>query len=220
MKIYENGKNWIIEDYLELNFIKEISEILENNKHNLISDKKGYSTEGKNSNQYWLINLYKKFFISDKNYYEFEKKYRNEILSRLKKSGLLDKDFEKSISLNLRNSWIVSSEENSYHSIHNHCGKNLGISTVVYIKVPRTNVESEISNDIYFVMDSNSNQMFYYNLPPSIHINPEVGKLLIFPDWILHGTYPQTKGIRQTFNVDYQLLSNYERSNKKFIGYF
>ena len=38
-----------------------------------------------------------------------------------------------------------------------------------------------------------------------LHINPEVGKLLIFPDWILHGTYPQTKGIRQSFNIDYAL---------------
>ena len=45
-------------------------------------------------------------------------------------------------------------------------------------------------------------------------INPEVGKLLIFPDWVLHGTYPQTKGTRQTLNVDYKLTFEENKKNK------
>lgn len=31
MKVYENGKNWIIEDQLDCNLVKEISEILKEN---------------------------------------------------------------------------------------------------------------------------------------------------------------------------------------------
>ena len=29
---------------------------------------------------------------------------------------------------------------------------------------------------------------------------------LIFSNWIPHGTYPQTKGIRQTFNANFYMI--------------
>jgi hypothetical protein len=62
-------------------------------------------------------------------------------------------------------------------------------------------------------MNSGPNNVFYHSNSKIIHINPEVGKLLIFPDWIIHGTYPQTKGIRQTFNVDYHFIFDEKPKN-------
>ena len=105
--------------------------------------------------------------------------------------------------MNPSNAWSVIGEENSYHTIHSHNeGIFDGISTLVYLEVPETNVKDEAENDIFLVTRVGSGNPFYYKIPPYSSINPEVGKLLIFPDWVLHGTYPQTKGIRQTFNID------------------
>lgn len=58
------------------------------------------------------------------------------------------------------------------------------------------------------------NNILYNNRPKLIDINPEVGKLLIFPSWIIHGTCPQTKGTRQTFNLDFTFFNKEYNKNK------
>jgi len=218
MLFYENGKNWIIEDQLNPALVSEISNILEKNHNQLFKDKKGYSTTGKNAEQYWLINTRRKLQINDNKFYEFVEEYQNQILSRVKRSGLLNKKSEDSISLEYKDSWTVISEEHSYHTIHHHNGHNYGVSTVLYINVPDTNIEDEPDNNIFFAMNCDQKLEFYVNQLPYITINPEVGKLLIFPDWIPHGTYPQTKGIRQTFNIDFEYVIKKEKL--KSIKYF
>ena len=55
MKIYENGKNWLIEDQLDSNLVKKINDLIDNNLNNLLKLKKGYSTSGEDAHQYWLI---------------------------------------------------------------------------------------------------------------------------------------------------------------------
>jgi len=218
MRIYENGKNWIIEDQLNPALVSEISNILEKNHNKLPKNKKSFSTKGKNAEQYWLIDIGKNFQINDNEFYEFVEKYQNQILSRVKKSNLLDEKIQDTISLEYRDSWTVIAEEHSYHAVHHHHGYGNSISTALYINVPCTNIENEFENNIFFIMNSDPKTKFYTNQPPYITINPEVGKLLIFPDWILHGTYPQTKGIRQTFNIDFEYVSKKEKS--KSIKYF
>jgi len=49
------------------------------------------------------------------------------------------------------------------------------------------------------------------SFPSFLHIDPKPGKILIFPHHVPHGTYPQTKGIRQTFNMDY--MFEYKSNN-------
>lgn len=218
MKIYENGKNWVIEDQLNPSLVSEISNILEKNHNQLFKDKEGYSTQGKNAEQYWIINSQKKFCTNNNEFYEFVEKYQNQILSRVNKSGLLDEETKNLMSLKCNDSWTVIAEEHSYHTIHHHNGYGYGISTVLYINVPDTNVEDEQDNNIFFAMNCGVKPRFYLNQPSCLTINPEVGKLLIFPDWILHGTYPQTKGIRQTFNMDFRIDIKEEKS--KSIKYF
>jgi hypothetical protein len=36
--------------------------------------------------------------------------------------------------------------------------------------------------------------------------SPKIGDFFIFPIHVLHGTYPQSEGIRQTLNLDFEVL--------------
>jgi len=216
MKVYENNNAWIIEDYLDVNLVEEIRTIIKDNLNNLYKNKEGYSTTGKNSEQYWLIHQKYNFFIGDSRFYDFQKEYKNQILNRIKEADLFDERRKKDINLQYINAWSVIGEENSYHTIHNHNEGTFDvISTLVYLEVPETNVENESDNNIFLVTDSGPRNLFYNKNNSYTSINPEVGKLLIFPGWVLHGTYPQTKGIRQTFNLDYGLRLKENNKNNK-----
>jgi hypothetical protein len=207
MRIYQNKNCWIIEDYLNTSFVGEIKLIIQENLDNLYKNKEGYSTSGKNSEQYWLTHKKDGFFVNDSRFYKFEEEYKNQILNRIKSANLFDEKRKESIDLDYMNAWSIIGEENSYHTIHCHNeGIFDGISTLVYLEVPDTNIEDDPENNIFLATNVGPKNLFYYENSNCLSINPEVGKLLIFPDWVLHGTYPQTKGIRQTFNVDYHAI--------------
>ncbi len=217
MKIYENGDNWIIEDQLDKNLVKKIKNLVNLNLKDLLKLKKGYSTTGKNAEQYWLIKKDSNFYFKNKDFEDIKKEYKDNILNRLKKSNLLDENI-KNLDIDNKNSWSVIGEENSFHSAHFHNnGEFCGISTVLYLNIPESNVENSCENNLFLIMNSGPNNRFYLSNQKIIDINPKVGKLLIFPDWIIHGTYPQTKGIRQTFNIDYHFI--FEEKNKKIFKY-
>ena len=214
MRVYKNKDSWIIDDYLDTSLVQEIRTIIQDNLSSLYKDKEGYSTTGKNAEQYWLINQKNEnnFHVNDSRFYDFEREYKNQILNRIKVSDLFDEKKKEDIDLNLQGSWSVIGEENSYHTIHCHNEGNFdGIATFVYLEVPETNREDESENNLFLATYVGPKNPYYYENAPILDINPEVGKLLIFPDWLPHGTYPQTKGIRQTFNIDYRIV----RANKK-----
>ena len=218
MKVFQDKECWFIEDYLDDSIIEEIRTIIQENLNNLYKNKEGYSTTGKNAEQYWLIHQKDDFFVQDSRFYDFEKKYKNQILNRIKVSNLFDERNKEDIDLNPSNAWSVIGEENSYHTIHSHNeGIFDGISTLVYLEVPETNVKDEPENDIFLVTSVGPKNPYYYENTHVLDINPEVGKLLIFPNWVLHGTYPQTKGIRQTFNIDYRLILKQKNKTTKFF---
>lgn len=220
MRVYENKNCWVIEDYLDLNFVQEIKLIIQENLNNLYKNKEGYSTTGKNAEQYWLVDKKSSFFISDSKFYKFEEEYKSQILNRIKAADLFDEKRKENIDLEHINAWSVIGEENSYHTMHCHNdGLFDGISTLVYLEVPETNVEDEPENNLFLATHVGPKNPFYYENTPSLNINPEVGKLLIFPDWILHGTYPQTKGIRQTFNSDYKIVPANKKDKSKNFSY-
>jgi hypothetical protein len=217
MKIYENGNNWIIEDQLDNKLVEKITNNINENLSNLLKLKEGYSTTGKNAEQYWLEKKEDNFYFQDKDFEDIKNNYKNNILNRLIKSNLLNEKL-KHLDIDNKNCWSVIGEENSFHSAHFHNnGEFWGISTVLYINVPESNEESLCENNLFLIMNSGPNNRFYHSNPKVIDINPKVGKLLIFPDWIIHGTYPQTKGIRQTFNIDYHFI--FEEKNKKILKY-
>jgi len=210
VKIIEYSNNWFIEDQLDDELLNDIKNFCDNNLEFLYADKEDYSTTGDNAEQYWFQkNGEKPFYYKNKEYEEIEKRFREGIYGRLKAASLLKSD--DNIQLRQATAWTVIGEEGSYHTIHTHDdGLTGGISVVLYLNVPDS---KDFSNSIFLILHSDPSNHFIERRCPSIHhIKPEVGKVLIFPYNIPHGTYPQTKGIRQTFNVDYELYKNKKSS--------
>jgi len=216
MKIYENGLNWIIEDQLDETIVEKISNLINDNSNDFPNLKEGFSTTGKNSEQYWLRKPDEDYCYKSKIFENIEKQYKFQILNRLKISGVLKPKILKNIDIKSENCWTIIGEENSYHTPHFHSdGDGETISTVLYLRVPETNIEDEPDNNLYLIMNSGPKTRLYLNKPKYLTINPEVGKMLIFPDWIIHGTCPQSRGIRQTFNMDYSFI----KQNNSIIKY-
>ena len=212
MKIIEYGTNWLIEDQLKNELLNDIKKFFDNHLEYLHTDKEEYSTTGDNAEQYWINKKGKKrFYYKNKEYEDIERRFRKEIHGRLKAASLLKTD---DIQLRQSTAWTVIGEEGSYHKIHTH-GDGLidGVSVVLYLNVPDS---KDASNSICLVLHTDPSSKFINKSCPSVHhIKPEVGKVLIFPHHIPHGTYPQTKGIRQTFNIDYQ----FSRESKSSLNY-
>lgn len=209
MKIYINNRNWLIEDQLDKNLVDSMRDIVNNNLNDFLKLKKGYSTNGENAEQYWIEKGTPHLYFDNEEFQKIKKDYKNEILKRLKKSELLCEDVSNNLDIDNQSCWTVIGEENSFHTAHCHNGgSSNGISTVLYLNVPETNMEGDPKNNIFLIMNSDSNSATYRCNPSVIDINPRVGKLLIFPEWIIHGTYPQSKGVRQTFNMDYYFTNS------------
>ena len=203
MKIIEYGNNWFIEDQLDNELLNDIKCFFDKNLEFLYADKEDYSTQGENSEQYWIEKRGNKpFYYKNKEYENIERRFREGIYGRLKAASLLKTD---DTQLQQSTAWTVIGEEGSYHNIHIHReGRMEGISAVLYLNIPDS---EDRSNSIFLVLHTDpSNKFFKQGCPSIYHIHPEVGKVLIFPFHIPHGTYPQTKGIRQTFNIDYNFL--------------
>ena len=202
MNIIEYGNSWVIEDQLNTELVNDIKNFLDNHLEFLYKDKKGYSTMGDNARQYWIEKkIEKSFNYKNQEYENIEQRFRKKVYGRLKAASLLNND---NIELHQNAAWTVIGEKDSYHTVHTHSDDRMdGIVTVLYLNVPKSEHEDK-SNSIFLVLHTDPSRYFISQGCSSVHhIKPEVGKLLIFPDHIPHGTYPQTKGIRQTFNVDY-----------------
>jgi len=213
MNIIETGTSWVIKDKLNSDLVNEFKEFLNNNLDFLYKDKKGYSTTGKNAEQYWIKfgRDGDKFSYKNSQYDVIEKKLTKEIYERLKSTTLL-RDETRSVAIEIESgsTWTVVGEEGSYHTIHNHISDDgiflSGISVVLYLSVPKK-VEG-YDNDIYLVLHTDlPNPYTREPISNVYHCEVEVGTLLIFPNHILHGTYPQTKGTRQTFNIEYKFTT-------------
>lgn len=202
MKIAEYGNNFLIEDQLENELLNDIKNFFDKHIDFLYEDTEGYSTTGDNAKQYWIDKKGDKYFnYKNKEYEDIERRFREGIHGRLKAASLLRSD---DIQLRQGSAWTVVGEEGSYHTFHTH-GDGLidGVSVVLYLNVPDPDSKDYL-NSICLVLHTDPASAFLHKACPNVyHVNPEVGKVLIFPFHIPHGTYPQTKGIRQTFNVDY-----------------
>ena len=209
MKIIEYGNNWLIEDQLDNELLNDIKNFFDKHLDFLHSDKEGYSTTGDNAKQYWIEKIGENpFYYKNKEHEDIQRRLKKEIYGRLKAASLLKID---NVGLKQNGAWTVIGQEGSYHTIHDHCeGRINGISIVLYLNVPEPKHKS---NSTYFVFHTNPTSDYIKEGCNSIiHINPEVGKVLIFPLHIPHGTYPQTKGIRQTFNIDFDFVFNSKSS--------
>ena len=181
MDVIEYGNNWFIEDQLDNELLNDIKNFFDKNLEFLYNDKEGYSTTGHNAEQYWIKKKgNNEFLYKNKEYEDIERRFREGIHGRLKAASFLKTN-------NTQGDGFID-----------------GISVVLYLNVPDSEDSKDSSNSICLVLHTDPSSNFLNKSCPSVyHIKPEVGKVLIFPYNIPHGTYPQTKGIRQTFNIDY-----------------
>ena len=150
----------------------------------LVSDTTNRSTTGKNCMQYDLTP-----FID--NWSPLIYNIRLQAGQLLNDKGLITWND----TLDLLSVWTVLGEEDSFHKVHLHTKEEDFISTVSYLAVNE--------------YDENKPGSFFAIIDDQVYLkNPKVGDMIVIPSNVLHGTHPQGKGLRQTFNVDFKISRN------------
>ena len=107
---------------------------------------------------------------------------------------LKDSKIDKIKKIKIINLWVVKQLKNEYNPIHYHDGQ---LSGVGYLKIPKNmnqnkmvkNKKIKTNGTIDFI---NGQRSF---LSKSIYnLNPKVGDLVLFPNYLMHTAYP--------FNID------------------
>jgi hypothetical protein len=183
MKLNNNffKEDWLLINVLNIDEIEnKVKEMIKIEKPISLDEK---STKGEKSKQYMLYDYFKD----------------NEVLNNIKEEILKNLNYINIRGeLILKSAWTVFGYKGSYHTVHRHNNKINHISTVFYLNVPKTMQKSQNGNFYCFLNKENNIEYFSYR--------PKKGDLIIMPVWILHGVYPQEKGLRQTLNLDFELV--------------
>ena len=122
-----------------------------------------------------------------------EKNLSKELIKNIK-NYLKASEIEKIKKIKIINLWVVKQLKNEYNPIHYHSGQ---LSGVGYLKIPKNmnqnktvkNKKIKTNGTIDFI---NGQRSF---LSKSIYnLNPKVGDLVLFPNYLMHTAYP--------FNID------------------
>jgi hypothetical protein len=145
------------------------------------ADLTNLSTTGYNVEQYYLIENESLF-----------RNIQNKVIEQFKR--YMNNDFK------LKSSWTILGEENSYHTVHKHHDAINFIASVLYLEVP-PNPDIHRSGGFYYFLNRNKGKGI-----KNLEIYPQIGDLIFMPVHILHGSYPQSKGLRQTLNMDFEVI--------------
>jgi len=122
-----------------------------------------------------------------------KKKLSKELIKNIE-NYLKDSKINKIKEIKIINLWVVRQLKNEYNPIHYHDGQ---LSGVGYLKIPKNmnqnkmvkNKKIKTNGTIDFI---NGQKNF---LSKSIYnLNPKVGDLVLFPNYLMHTAYP--------FNID------------------
>jgi hypothetical protein len=121
--------------------------------------------------------------------------------------------------------WSIHSYEGDYNPLHDHGGKTpLGLSSILYLKVPPVIAAKQAVADggapklnmasgncdgfTQFVWGATGMRDFSLLRPPTQqYVKPEVGKLIIFPNWLLHRVEPFFgEGERRTLSCNMDVV--------------
>jgi uncharacterized protein (TIGR02466 family) len=172
-----------------------------------------------------LNNYVEKSHVSKKN--DYSSKLASQIKSEIKISNsfikkTLSKELIKNIKNYLKKSevkkikeikiinlWVVRQFKNEYNPIHYHDGQ---LSGVGYLKIPKNmnqnklvkNKKIKTNGTIDFI---NGQKNF---LSKSIYnLNPKLGDLIIFPNYLMHTAYPfNVDGERRSFSFNVKISFN------------
>ena len=116
-------------------------------------------------------------------------------------------DIKKIKEIKIIDLWVVRQFKNEYNPIHYHDGQ---LSGVGYLQIPKNmnqnklvkNKKFETNGTIDFI---NGQKNF---LSKSIYnLNPKLGDLLIFPNYLMHTAYPfNIDGERRSFSFNAKIL--------------
>ena len=142
----------------------------------------------------------------------------NDVVTHTVKNAFNKQD---SFSLKMLKSWAIEGGKNTYHTLHYHLphdtrekvasliaekddsGLTKYVSVVCYLSVPDlpvTDLERQSGRFVYIKVND-------LGIPEPRHVQPQIGDVLVFPSSLLHGSYPHSKGLRQTFSCDYEALN-------------
>ena len=135
-----------------------------------------------------------------------EKNLSKELIKNIKKY-LKASEIEKIKEIKIINLWVVKQLKNEYNPIHYHNGQ---LSGVGYLKIPKNmnqnktikNKKIKTNGTIDFI---NGQRNF---LSESIYnLNPKVGDLLLFPNYLMHTAYPfNIDAERRSFSFNVKIL--------------
>ena len=135
-----------------------------------------------------------------------EKNLSKELIKNIK-NYLKASEIEKIKEIKIINLWVVKQLKNEYNPIHYHNGQ---LSGVGYLKIPKNmNQNNTIKNKkvrtngtIDFI---NGQRSF---LSKSIYnLNPKVGDLVLFPNYLMHTAYPfNIDAERRSFSFNVKIL--------------
>ena len=135
-----------------------------------------------------------------------KKKLSKELIKNIK-NYLKDSEIDKITEIKIINLWVVKQLKNEYNPIHYHDGQ---LSGVGYLKIPKNmnqnnmvkNKRIKTNGTIDFI---NGQRSF---LSKSIYnLNPKVGDLVLFPNYLMHTAYPfNTDDERRSFSFNVKIL--------------
>ena len=123
------------------------------------------------------------------------------------KSYLEKSDVKKIKKIKIINLWVVRQFKNEYNPIHYHEGQ---LSGVGYLKIPKDMNQNKLVKNKKFktngTIDFINGQKNF--LSKSIYnLNPKLGDLLIFPNYLMHTAYPfNVDGERRSFSFNAKIL--------------
>ena len=116
-------------------------------------------------------------------------------------------DVKKIKEIKIINLWVVRQLKNEYNPIHYHEGQ---LSGVGYLKIPKDMNQNKLVKNKKFKTNGtidfiNGHTNF---LSKSIYnLNPKLGDLLIFPNYLMHAAYPfNVNGERRSFSFNVKIL--------------
>ena len=184
-------------------------------------------TIGKSKLSKKIINVLNKHIdksqISKKN--DYSSKLASQIQNEIKISNsIINKNLSKELIKNIKkylkssgikkikevkiiNLWVVRQLKNEYNPIHYHDGQ---LSGVGYLQIPKNmNLNKSVKNKKFKTNGTidfiNGQKNFLSN---SIYnLNPKLGDLLIFPNYLMHTAYPfNIEGERRSFSFNAKIL--------------
>jgi hypothetical protein len=181
--------DWFIQESISKDKVEEIKYEIKNviSKNNIQSNIHLTSSTG-NIEQYNLVNHIGQSYIID----DLSKLIFNKLQER--------KLIMKNNDLVRQQCWTAIGKKGAYHTVHSHNTQIMrAVVCVFYLQTPNKD-----QNDIH---DRSGNFFMFSRRNELMEFSPKEGDYIIFPTWIYHGTYPQSKGYRQTLNIDYTILT-------------